>query len=76
MKTDLIHSLIPLSASKEFSGDTVAYFYFQNDKKEAALNSQTLTEVQDLAKSGAFNGSAKSTYFIRESYIEKSNLLV
>ncbi len=76
MKTDLIHSLIPLSASRDFAGDTVAYLYFQNDKKEAALNSQSLTEVQDLAKSGAFNASAKSCYFIRGSYIEKNNLLV
>ena len=76
MKTDLIHSLIPLTASRAISGDTVAYLYFQNDKKEAALNSQTPTEVQDLSKSGAFNASVKSCYFIRGSYIEKTNLLV
>ena len=76
MKTDLIHALAPLTATREFKGDTLAYFYFQNDKKEAALHSQSLTEFQELAKSSAFTAAAKSCYFIRESYIEKTNLLV
>lgn len=76
MKIDLIHSLAPIESTRDFSGDTLAYFYFQNDKKEAAVHSQTLTEIQDLAKSGIFTAAAKSTFFIRGSYIEKSNVLV
>jgi leucyl aminopeptidase len=76
MKTDLIHALAPLSFTREFAGDTLAYFYFQNDKKTADLNSQTLTEFQELAKAGIFTASAKSCFFIRESYIEKTNLVV
>jgi leucyl aminopeptidase len=75
MKTDLIHSLASLTPAREFSGDTLAYFFFQNDKKEAVVTSQTLTEIQDLAKSGTFTASSKSCFFIRESYIEKTNLV-
>jgi len=75
MKTDLIHSLAPLAPAREFSGDTLAYFFFQNDQKQAGLHAQTLTEIQDLSKSGAFIASAKSCFFIRNSYIEKTNLM-
>ncbi len=76
MKIDLIHSLTPLHTTQDFKGDTVAHLYFQNDKKEAALHAQSLTEIQDLAKSGTFNGAPKSSFFIRGSYIEKVNLIV
>jgi hypothetical protein len=54
MKTDLIHALAPLAPTADFAGDTLAYFYFQNDQKQAALHSQSLTEIQELSKSGAF----------------------
>ena len=76
MKIDLIHSLTPIQVSQEFKGDTIASLYFQNDKKEAALHSQSPTEIQDLAKSGTFVGAPKSSFFIRGSYIEKVNLIV
>ncbi len=76
MKKDLIHSLISLNVTRDFEGDTLGSLFFQNDKKEAALNPQTLTEVQDLAKSGTFTAAQKSCYFIRQSYIEKMNLAV
>jgi leucyl aminopeptidase len=76
MKNDHVHSLIPVQYAKEFNGDTLGFLYFQNDKKEANLNSQSLTEVHDLSKNKVFTGAVKSTFFIRASYIEKSNLLV
>jgi|GEM_PF-418565 len=76
MKNDHVHSLIPVQYSKEFNCDTLGFLYFQNDKKEAALHSQTVTEIQDLAKHKVFSGAAKSVFFIRASYIEKTNLLV
>ena len=75
MKTDLIHSLATLAPAREFSGDTLAYFFFQSDKKEAVTSTQTLTEFQNLTKSAAFTAAAKSSFFIRESYIEKTNLV-
>ncbi|MBS1959100.1 MAG: leucyl aminopeptidase [Bdellovibrionales bacterium] len=79
-KLDLIHDLTPILVSKNFEGDTLGYLYFQADgkgnKKTATLNSQTITEIQDLAKSGTFTAAAKSCYFIRASYIEKTNILV
>ena len=75
MKTENIHSLTPLHFSNDFGGDTLGYLFFQNDKKEPAFNKQTLTEFHDLSKSGAFSAAAKSTCFIRASYIEKKNLL-
>jgi leucyl aminopeptidase len=76
VKIDLIHDLIPLQVSTTFEGDTIGYLLFQNEKKEAATTSQTLTEIQDLAKSGVFTANSKSCYFVRASYIEKSNILV
>jgi leucyl aminopeptidase len=76
MKNDYLNAIIPVQYEKEFKGDTLGFLYFQNDKKEAALTSQSLTEFHDLAKNKIFTGSAKSTYFIRASYIEKTNLLV
>jgi leucyl aminopeptidase len=79
-KLDLIHNLTAMNSAKNFDGDTMCYLYFQaegnGDKKTAALHSQTLTEIQDLAKNGIFTGAVKTCYFIRESYIEKSNILV
>jgi leucyl aminopeptidase len=76
MKSDHIHELAPIHFTREFTGDTLAYLYFQNDKKEAATTSQTLTEIQDLAKNGIFTAATKSSFFIRASYIEKRNILV
>ncbi len=76
MKMDLIHDLISLTPTRQFSGDTLAFLYFQNDKKEAALTPQTMTEIQDLAKSKTFTGATKSCFFIRASYIENSNIVV
>lgn len=75
MKTEFIRSLTPIHIAQDFTGDTVAYLYFQNDKKEALLSPQSLTEIRDLAKSGTFTASAKSCYFIRGSYIESRNVL-
>jgi leucyl aminopeptidase len=76
MKSEFIRSLTPIHVSKTFSGDTLAQFFFQNDKKETALNSQTLTEIQELSKSGIFTGASKTSFFIRASYIENTNILV
>lgn len=76
MKTSYIHSIIPVQYSKEFNCDTLGFLYFQNDKKEAALTTQSLTEFHDLAKNGVFTGANKSAFFIRASYIEKTNLLI
>ena len=76
MKTHLTHSLAPIHFTQNFDGDTLGFLYFQNDKKEANLNAQSLTEIQDLSKSGTFSGAAKSAFFIRASYIEKNNILV
>lgn len=72
----MIHNLTPLHYSKSLAGDTLLSLFFQNDKKELPTNSQTPTEIQDLVKNGAFNGAAKTTSFIRASYIDKNNILV
>lgn len=76
MKTEFIRSLTPLHIAQDFTGDTITYLYFQNDKKEAQLSPQSLTEVRDLAKAGAFTAGAKTCFFIRGSYIENRNILV
>jgi leucyl aminopeptidase len=76
MKNQHLHDLAPIQFTRDFAGDTLAYLYFQNDKKEAATSNQTLTEIQDLAKNGIFTAAAKSSFFIRASYIEKRNILV
>jgi leucyl aminopeptidase len=75
MKNKMIHELFQLSHAKTFEGDTLLSLHFQNDKKELALNSQSPTELHDLVKHGVFNAAAKSTSFIRASYIDKINLL-
>ena len=75
MKHEHIHSLTPIHTGKTFTGDTLAHLYFQNDKKAAALHAEAPTEIQELAKNGVFTGGAKSAYFIRESYIENTNLI-
>ena len=75
MKTDLIHTLATLKPVRNFEGDTLAYFFFQNEKKEAILSTQTLSEIQDLAKAKIFLAAPKSCFFIRESYIEKTNIV-
>ena len=76
MKNEMLHNLIPLHHSKSSEGDTLLSLYFQNDKKELTLNSQTPTEIQDLVKNGVFNGAAKTSSFIRASYIDKNNIIV
>jgi leucyl aminopeptidase len=76
MKSETINSLTPIHLSKSFDGDTLAHFFFQNDKKAAALHTETPTEIQDLAKNGTFTGAAKSVFFIRGSYIDQINLLI
>lgn len=76
MKSETIHSLTPIHCDKAFSGDTLIHFFFQNEKKAAALHSEAPTEVQDLSKSGTFTGAAKSVYFIRGSYIDQINLII
>ena len=76
MKNEMLHNLFPLTHAKSFEGDTLLSLYFQNDKKELALNSQAPTEIHDLVKHGIFNASNKSCSFIRASYIENHNLLV
>jgi leucyl aminopeptidase len=73
--SEWIHPLMNLHVDQDFSGDTVAHFFFQNDKKEAQTHSSTLTEIQDLVKNKVFTATAKSIFFIRASYIEKKNIL-
>jgi leucyl aminopeptidase len=79
-KLDLIHSLSPIHVTHQFTGDTLSLLYFQSETKEdlksAALPKDAPTEVHDLSKSGVFTGAAKSAFFIRGSYIEKTNLIV
>lgn len=76
MKNEMLHNLIPLHHSKSAAGDTLLSLFFQNDKKELPLHSQTPTEIQDLVKNGVFTGAAKTSSFIRASYIDKNNILV
>ena len=72
----MLHNLIPLNHTKVAEGDTLLTLFFQNDKKEIPSNSQSQTEIQDLIKNGVFSGTAKTTSFIRASYIDQLNILV
>jgi leucyl aminopeptidase len=76
MKSDMINALTPIHLNPSFDGDTLAHFFFQTDKKTAALHAETPTEIRDLAKNAAFTGAAKSVFFIRGSYIDQINLIV
>ncbi len=71
----MIHDLFALSHSKSFAGDTLLSIHFQNDQKALVLTSQSSTELHDLHQHGVFTGAAKSVSFVRNSYIEKINLM-
>jgi leucyl aminopeptidase len=75
MKSEFIHTLVPVQFAREFKGDTLAQIFFQTDKKTAAIHKETPTEISDLVKSETFTGSAKSVFFVRGSYIENKNLI-
>lgn len=73
MKTSMIHSLTPIHVTREFKGDALAHFSFQNDKKAPALNKSAPDAIRGLADDGVFTAAVKSCYFARRADPADSN---